>query len=582
MISVSADFKTIRDKDHPDPIIKKITLTEYNVNGVKIQSHDISSSLIRGLPEIKKELGEKLDKSMADSITLSFLDTDNSIYDILMKSDRYLGIKVELTFDKPNLKAADNAIVEQEPESLTFSPDGKYLFVGSIHLGNRKLQKYSVDSDGNLTFIKKTATTWSFYDLYATADYIYCGNATHRFQIYDYDLNLISETNTGNTGGNIRICVSDNELHAWTADPWYNKVCYLDISDKAVPVSYDAVTNIDAYNVVYFDNKIFVVDDAVEKLKVYDASTPNSVPYNLIKELDLSSTNLKEIYLDSERAILYISGSALEIIDISDTSNPVITAYSDTVGECGYPVVKEDRFLYMHKAGSNKINVVNSINHYLIKAYSDYDAVTTTGKELVWNGDNVLAYCDKGTDKVYTITIRQDWINYFEGLVQIETIDREGRNVTFFMAISAEKELEKYSAEGVCDTNINPLAGTGLNFISADGGFCGAHTLKYIRQNSSHYLQYDNGKIEQFTATVNVTLWDEAEQQEVVISVDSMSDLPDETTEYTIVLKYIDGNSWTSSDMGYWYEYMSIEDMIGLLLDVSVFSITDRKIRITE
>ena len=132
-------------------------------------------------------------------------------------------------------------------------------------------------------------TSEGFQGLTVTSNYIYGGKENAKFIIYDYDLTEIGSCDLSGTKGK-RIVVSDDEDHAWVTDSeaTEQQVYYVDISDKTNPSASDAVTGYRSYaGIAYFSDYLYVHDYDNHKLKVHDASTPDSVPYDLIATIDL-------------------------------------------------------------------------------------------------------------------------------------------------------------------------------------------------------------------------------------------------------------------------------------------------------
>lgn len=589
MKTVSDEFRANRLRVQPPPTKIRVTLSEHQLTGTLIDETDITDKLLGGIPEIKKEIEDKLNSYRSSMMTLSFEDQDKAIGDILDGVGKKFLIKVDVGFDDPDITQADVIATGDEPEAVAFSPDGDFLFVGCIGVSD-KLQKFTVASNGTLTESASVNTSEAFYDIVVTDNYIYAGKAG-RFKIYDYDLVEIGSVVPPTSTGNHRIFVSSNENHAWSVDPWQNKVYYFNISDKTAPTSVLAVSSIDGYSVVYFDNKIYVIDrdeGTDPKLKVYDASTPSSVPYSLLATLDLTDTDPQEMILDNERAILYITGhnTYTSVIDISDTDSPVEITVDNTAAVVGKFAVRNGLWLFLHDSTDDKIYVVDTINHYCLEAYSSLALTATTNIGLAHDGDNLLAWVDRGEDKLYTMNIYRDWVNVFDGLVEYQSKIRAGRNIVTFTSHSMIKEFEEKNAELIYDEDNDPFRTIGgVTPVSIQGGTIGAKILKYeyaTRKKGTEIeevrkLQYDSGVPAIFVQSGRYTLVDKSGLQKLTVDV-VVGDLPTYNTEDTLVI----GDTSDISKIGYWWEFVSISTIIGKLWDSSFYTISDRTINIAE
>jgi hypothetical protein len=219
MKTVDSNFTDERDKQHPARIKHKITLQAYDMSGTAIadEKYDLTDKLTY-LPEIKSELENQLNANKASALSLEFYDNDDMIWDYFDSGGRRWGIKIEQTYDIPDIAAADNIATGNAPKTVKFSPSGYYLFVGGINPGG-KLEKFAVDTEGNLTSDTEIAlSSISIAEMYVTSSYVYCvmyDGSTNYFKIYDYDLNLIGSVNVGGASSDTwRIDIDDDENNA--------------------------------------------------------------------------------------------------------------------------------------------------------------------------------------------------------------------------------------------------------------------------------------------------------------------------------------------------------------------------------
>jgi hypothetical protein len=589
MKTVDSDFTDERDKQHPTKIKHRIILQAYNMNGTAItdEKYDLTNSLIY-LPEIKSELEDQLNANKASTLSLEFYDNDDTIWDYFGSGSRRWGIKIEQTYDIPNITAADTISTGTEPSTLGFSPNGKYLFVGCDNTSG-KLHKYEVDIEGNLTLSTEISlSTVSIIELYVSDSYVYCmmyDESYNYFKIYDYDLTLIGSVAVDNNPTTTwRIDVDSDENHAWVAAYSTDIIYYIDISDKTSPSSSIAVSSIDAYFAKYWNDYLYVGDRTNKALKTYDASTPADVPYSLIDTLSLSDlTSIGHCYLDEDRSILYIVGGSGKgaIVDISDVDDPVL-ATSITSNFYGYGV-KSGRWFFNRRTsdGTRYIYTHDLINHY---KQSLYNTTTESGNDLYslgYNGDNVLAFAILDDDEVNTYTIWQNWITLFEGLVDYQSLRKTGRNRTYFTAYTGEKELEVYNAEKVYDaTNTDYLRNiTGVTVSGLTGGTTGAKKLEYtyktLNEDDSNIdefgLKYEGGEEFLFRVAGEYSLTGSSGQI-ITLTISDTDDLPRKDAEDTMVV----GDTEDYTSIGSWYESQDIATVVGLLWDESNFTISNQ------
>jgi hypothetical protein len=591
MKTVDSNFTDERDKQHPAKVKHKITLQAYDMSGNAItdEKHDLTNDLIY-LPEIKSELEDQLNANKASSLSLEFYDNEDTIWDYFASGNRRWSIKVEQTYDTPVITDADDISTGDQPLYNKFSPNGNYVFIGH-HGTDFKLQKFSVSDDGALALDSSINTAEKFYEMYITDDYIYAAKDNGWFRIYDYDLTLIGSVDCGTNELNY-VIVSDDENHAWASSFYGTIVYYLDISTKTAPTKVTAVSSISATGLAYWDDKLYVSDYTNKALKTYNASTPPNVPYSLLDTLSLGDNTPQGIDLDTNRSILYIPGIELmSIVDIADTDDPVLATTFDknpndlTTASCR--LFRNGKFLFtpLFDSDSNKyyIEVIDSRNYYKSELYSDdyYKSSIIVGKGSTYNNDNVIVFCDQGDDKIYSVTIWQNWITLFEGIIDYQSLRKIGRNRTYFTAYTGEKELETYNAEMVYDDSTDTYLRniTGVTVSNLTGGTTGAKKLEYtyktINEDTNTIdefgLKYEGGEEFLFREAGIYDLTGSSGQI-ITLTISNTNNLPRKNAEDTLIV----GDTEDHTKIGYWYESEEIDTIIGYLWDKSDFTISNQ------
>jgi hypothetical protein len=584
MKTVDSNFTDERDKQHPAKAKHRITLQAYDMNGNTItgEKYDLTDKLIY-LPEIKSELEDRINANKASSLSLEFYDNDDTVWDYFSSGNRRWVIKVEQTYDLPALTDADNETTSDQPRALEFNPSGEYLFVGCAGT-NFKLEKYSVSANGTLTLSTSVNTTEAFNDLHVTDTYVYAAKYDGWFRIYDYDLTLIGSVDCGTNPG-VFVNVDDDEDHAWMSILLDSKVSYIDISTKSSPSKTDVITSIDANFGYYWDENLYVGDSTNKALKTYDASTPGSSPYSLTDTL--SFTNLapsNELCFDTDRSILYLgSGAYSAIVDISDSDDPAtVSTDSSTMGK---RIFKKGLWLFSIKtsAGTSTITVTDTTNHYKYDVYSTAYTKGSISSQygFAYNNDDILAFADLGNDKIYTVSIWQNWITLFEGIIDYQSVRKIGRNRTYFNAHTGEKELETYNAELVYDASISTYLRniTGVTVSGLTGGTTGAKKLEYtyktVIEDSTTIdefgLKYEGGEEFLFREAGTYDLTGSSGQI-ITLTISDTDDLPRKDAEDTLVV----GDTEDYASIGYWYESQDIDTIVGYLWDESNITISNQ------
>jgi hypothetical protein len=585
MKTVDSNFTDERDKQHPVRAKHRVTLQAYTMSGSAItdERYDLTDSLIN-LPEIKSELEDQMNANKASSITLNFYDNDDTIWDYFGSGSRRWAIKIEQTYDTPNITVADNISCGDNPIVCDFSPNGKYLFVG--HYGtNNTLYKFEVGVGGGLTLSTSVNTTEKFYRLKVTNDYLYATKASGVFEIFDYDLTLQDSTTCGSKDL-FYLTISSDENYAWVvANPSDSddKVYLVNMTDKTNISDTIEITGFTPSTLETIDDYLYVGDYDDSSIKTYDISTPTSPSLQDTLTLDISI--IRDSYLDDDKNIIYYVGGNgttirnIAIVDIADRDDPILTTTSDS--HYGF-TEKKNKYLFLsnpgYPTGKTTMYVMDTLNHYKIEEYNSTE-LTGTYNSLSYNQDNVLAILDGTNDKVYTYTIWQNWVTLFEGIIDYQSLNKIGRNKTSFTSYTGEKELEVYNAEQVYDaTSTNYLRNiTGVTVAGITGGTTGAKKLEYtyktLNEGGSNIdefgLKYEGGEEYLFRVAGNYFLTGSSGQI-IVLTVSDTDALPRKDAQDTMVV----GDTENHTTIGYWYESQDIATVVGLLWDESDFTIS--------
>jgi len=586
MKTVTADFLAARALFQPPAAIKNIVLSEHELDGTLLNEYDLSSRLKGGLPIIDKEIEKELNEFITGEMTLKFHDPDKYIENILTQSNRMFGLKAKETFDVINPIISDSVSIGNYFEQCKFSPDGRYLFALSF---NGDFKKYSINREtGEVTFVKGVTPGGGHYCFEITEDYLYLLIADGSLIIYNYDLIEIGSNSPGTSGTVQGVHISPDENHLWfSAHNVAGQTGLYNISDKTNPtfVGYIQIGYRNYCN-LYLDEKLFVLDDISKYLRIYDASNIETIPYSLLSSLEIGFAVDNFIY-DETRAILYIIGTGgTVVVDMSDTSNLIITAQKT---EAGYETsllgrgCKIGNKLFINNATDNKIYIIDTGNHYQLKNFDSFDfpVAKDYAFDVAWNKSNIVAWIGRTgflSSTLYTAKARQDWLPLFDGKVQ--STHRKGRNTRIVSAQTWEKEFEQHNAELVFDTeNMACRNITGVGIVSITGGKYGLKTLSYkYEQDDAGDLfefQYENGTSVIVEGTQYINLYNETKEQILRIYFDAAEALKEDAEDTFII-------SQDLSDIGQPYQAIDVATLIGKLFDTSTIEILNRTIDVND
>lgn len=589
MKTVDSNFTDERDKQHPARAKHRITLQTYDMSGTAItdEKYDLTNDLI-SLPEIKSELESQLNANKASSLSLEFYDNEDTIWDYFASGNRRWGIKIEQTYNTPNITASDNIACGDHPYTCCFAPNGKTLFVG--HWGtNYPIYKFDIAVNGSLTLNTSANTSEEIWRMKCTDDYLYVTKEGGVFAIYDHDLTLQDSIDcTVDTKDLMYLAVTSDENYAWVItnpEASDDNVYLITMTDKTDISVTTEITGFTASVLVVNGDYLYVGDWDNSTLKTYDISTPTSP--SLVDTLTLDISYPRTSCFDEDRAIIYMAtgGAApntnIAVIDISDADAPAL-ASTDT-SHYGN-LQRSDLFLFASypgypSAGKTTMYVMDTINHYKLSEYNSVLLSTASFNSFDYNGDNVIAVLDGDNDKVYTYTIWQNWVTLFEGIIDYQSLRKIGRNRTYFTAYTGEKELETYNAEMVYDTTTTDYLRniTGVIVSGLTGGTTGAKKLEYtyktLNEGGSNIdefsLKYEGGEEFLFREAGTYDLTGSSGQI-ISLTISDTDGLPRKNAEDTMVIG--DAEDYTS--IGYWYESEEISTIVGYLWDKSDFTIS--------
>jgi hypothetical protein len=296
------------------------------------------------------------------------------------------------------------------------------LFVGTYGPGTVYIKKYEVGLGGSLT-LKASATIASgihVSSLKATANYLYATYGGHEFAIYDHSLTLQDSASLDTTSNNaMRIAISDDENHAWISHVGAKDVYYFDISDKAaISACADALTGAEYFELIYHNNYLIASDYSGNWIRVYDVSSPATVPYSTVKQV--TTQDITRMVLGSDVNKVFYAGATSTngpgIIDISTITAPTVSINDDAGNFFGREIARKENYLFVLDADSDIVRVVDMSTSYNALA-SESSLSTTIGDyngtpnqigseaDLAYNGENLLAYCSIASNLIYVFKI---------------------------------------------------------------------------------------------------------------------------------------------------------------------------------
>ncbi len=176
----------------------------------------------------------------------------------------------------------------------------------------------------------------SFLDVSGNYAYVYVAFATNSFTIIDIsDKNSptkVTDYNVGNGGhsgavsGNYAYLSVDKDLKIF------------DISTPATPSLVGQIqvsANLGIGNVVYSDNRVYMIDYDTYELEIVDVSNPNnptwlgSIPVTAANQYVVGLTQLGNFVFIQTRGFNAIAGNILKIVDVSDPQNPKLNGEHD-------------------------------------------------------------------------------------------------------------------------------------------------------------------------------------------------------------------------------------------------------------
>ena len=182
-----------------------------------------------------------------------------------------------------------------------------------------------------------------------------------------------------------------------------------------------------------------------------------------------------------------------------------------------------------------------------------------------------------------------DEILKFDGFIIPKSVKRLGMNKLEFVCHSWEKELEEYDAQEIADLTNPPIKKiTGITLSSNIlGGKKGVYKLKYnINSDGKGVLIYDDG--DEVILTLGNRSYkiynkyaegDNRRQGIQITTALDLNDLPDESQEDTIVIKF-DASGILKPC--YWYENIHLEDIVKKCFDKADITTQDIKVKEME
>ncbi|MFB6088911.1 MAG: hypothetical protein ABEK36_03990 [Candidatus Aenigmatarchaeota archaeon] len=618
MKTVSTDFTDLRKNQHPPPTKTKVTLIEYKLDGTEVAEYDITERMI-SFPSPRGELETKLNEFKASAINLELLEEDKYFDSLFSKANRFWAVKIEKTLDYgfeyegfSEVDVADYTSIGGEGGTVMFERyDGDLqIYSGWTQAGGGKLLlKVDEETDSLVEVAKTTVQSAYSYIPIQDSDYLIALRPNGSSLLYK---DLSEHTRYW----------GDSKAGDWAMTPDGEYIYWSDGTDK---VHFQRKSDLPTHNTVeciqvtsapsgnalqgkgYVAGYLYIGDRDNEKLLVYDATSPESVPYSKVTEVDLTqytgSGNPLQITEDRDHNRIYVNmTSDMLVFDVTDPNNPVyIDRYPGTdysacrhcLSPCKRYVVtvgRDDPYLSILQV-EHGIKELDKVN---VGFTNDVSGADWYAERLVDIDEDNRYMVVMDADSLFKIHLykwtnsgdRSDWFTIFEGELDLSSYKRSRRTKINIQAVSFQAALDKRNAELVYDASATPLRIiTGVNINSITGGFPGKKELHYRREergedeDDMHYLTFEGGEEISFTEDGTYLLTDKSGQQTIEVDVVT-NDLPSTTSDVDDY--FVTDDVEDVSRLGRWYEGKEIETLVGYLLDEALIDITDREINVED
>lgn len=595
MKTVSTDFTDSRKLAQPYPTLKKAYLDEYRLNGSLIKAYDLSDRIIH-FPPTRGSMEKDKNEFIADAISMDFWDDDDYIHDLLEKTSRIWGLRLEIGLDYPfkyngltqidevNVYANDGLI------SVRFGADG-YIYTGS----NRNASgayRYAIEND---LLVLKGHSTGDAETLYAPdeGNYFYSG-----FYFASRKKSDCSKVDI--SGGVASDIAYDGNRYFWLGNSASDTISMVDSQDPTNLIFHQFVVsdNMNFIGIDYYNGYIFATESFFGTFRIYDASDPETYPYSLIGSLDLFGLGVDKNQMictvDSKRMRAYVGTyTGIAVIDITDITNPTLIENYTIKDYQGIYITDDKRYLIGIARTNQKIGIFNieyGLN-LLGEIDIDWDYPSPFRATAHWIAvdpeGRYVAAVDPNTSDLHLYKFNNggdpgDMLTMFDGEVQLSQVTDIGRNIISVSAFTWQKTLERQNAEMIYNSDRSAITIPGIRLTDIDGGLAGVKHLHYRYQSGDpdeFFLTYEDGEEVSFTEDGNYTLTSSSGQQTATFNVD-VSKLPTNVTEkddYFVISDIADINT-----AGKWYAGKTFEFLIGKLFDQAIIPITTQLININD